>query len=94
MPVSAPKRAPISQKLLDAMNDGRQLTSVPLSKLPGAKAKADATAAEKTFGVSASSFQFGKSSVYVIDKNAEDAFDQFDFYSSRGKLMGTQEVDL
>jgi hypothetical protein len=94
MPVTAPKAAPLSQKLLNAMNDGRKLNDVPLSKLPGAKAKADAKAAQKTFGVSASSFEFGKSTVYVVDKNAEDAFDQFDFYSSSGKFIGTQEVDM
>jgi hypothetical protein len=92
--VGAASRAAFSQKLLDALNDGRKVSSVPISKLPKA-AKTDAKSAAKQYdGVDAQKFQYGKGTFYAVRKSAEDAFDVYDFFSKGGKFAGTQEVDF
>jgi hypothetical protein len=89
---SAPRTA-FSQKLLDAMQDGRKVTGVPVNKLPAA-ARADVKSTSSDYGISTSKFQYGKSTFYVVEKSADDAFDIYDFFSKSGKSAGTQEVDM
>lgn len=91
---AAAPRVPLSQKLLDALQDGRKVTAVSVGKLPKA-ARADYKDGAKQYdGVQASKFQFGKDTFFVVQKSAEDAFDVYDFYSKSGKSAGSQEVDM
>jgi hypothetical protein len=91
---AAATRTALSHKLLDAIGDGRKLTKVRLSQLPEA-ARTDARKGATQFdGVQTSKFQYGKSTFFVVQKSADDAFDIYDFFSKNGRSAGSQEVDL
>jgi hypothetical protein len=92
--VAASAPPSLSQKLLDALNDGRKASRVPLNKLPQA-ARADANEGKKQFdGVDAQKFKYGNDTFYAVRKSADDAFEIYDFYSRAGKFAGTQEIDF